>query len=135
MVGELCSQSESLEEAISLDHQGERLARLSALMADSDWTTTIRKVLAVKVAVLPTSSAREAKELSQDGVSLAFHEVGAFGSFLGCCVTIHSTHLPGMPISVGANKDGDSPNVILYHHDEHFDLLCPTSAAPLNCIQ
>ena len=101
MVGELCSQSESLEEAISLDHPEERLARLSALMDDSDWTTAIRKVLAVKIADLPTSIAREVKELAQDGASLAFHEVGALGSLLGCGVTIHSTHLPGKPFSVG----------------------------------
>jgi hypothetical protein len=130
MVGELCSQSENLEEAITLGQPEERLARLSTLMDDSDWTTAIRKVLAVKVADLPTSDSREAKDLAQDGASLAFHEVGALGSLLGCGVTIHSTHLPGNPISVGADKDGGAPNVLLYHHDGHFDLLCPTSAAP-----
>ena len=130
MVGELCSQSESLEEAISLDHPEERLARLSALMDDSDWTTAIRKVLAVKVAALPTTVAGDAKELTQDGASLAFHEVGALGSLLGCGITIHSTLHPDKPFSVGVDKDVGAPNVLLYHHDGHFDLLCPTSAAP-----
>ena len=56
MVGELCSQFDGLEEAISLDQPEERLARLSALMSESDWTTAIRTVLAAKVADLPTSS-------------------------------------------------------------------------------
>ena len=130
MVGELCSQFDGLEDATSLDQPEERLARLSALMSQSDLTTAIRTVLAAKVADLPTFSEREAQELSQDGASLEFHEVGALGSLLGCCVTIYSTHLPGEPISIGADKYGDAPNVLLYHHDEHFDLLCPISAAP-----
>ena len=130
MVGELCSQFDGLEGAIYLDRPEERMACLSTLMSQSDWTTAIRAVLVAKAADLPTSYPQAAEELSQDGASLAFHDVGTLGSLLGCRVTIHSTRLSGQPFSVGANSQGDPPHVLLYHHDDHFDLLCPILAAP-----
>ena len=133
MAGDFRSHFDDLDEAVSLVRPDERLARLSTLMSQSDWTSAIRFVLASKAADLPTAYEGAADEISRDGANLAFHDVGTLGSLLGCRVTIYSSHLPDKCFEV-SDSHTDSPHVALYHHGEHFDLLCPVSAAPQSVL-